>query len=69
MYERICCYLCMCKYECVRVQTMSLRVHVSGGCIMVGREGLVLNAKSATWSQIGPQPAFISPPSFGNEWD
>lgn len=39
------------------------------GCVGVGHEDLALNAKSATWSQIGPQPGFLSLPSFGNEWD
>lgn len=52
---------------CTYIQYESLCVQ--WGCIGVGHEGLALNAKSATWSQIGPQPCFISPLSFGSEWD
>lgn len=35
----------------------------------VGLPSLPLNAKSATWSQIGPQSGFRSHRSFRKEWD
>lgn len=57
-------HMCMClegKYECVHVYTINVPVCASvWGVVRVGHEGLALNAKSATWSQIGPQPGFIS---------
>lgn len=44
-------------------------VCVPGVCFGVGSAVLAPNDKSATWSQIGPQPGFRSLPSFGKEWD
>lgn len=55
---------------CMRLQMhLSVDARRQAVCVSAGHAGLSLNAKSTTWSQIGPQPDFRSPPSFGKEWD